>query len=74
MRRVAQELDTGPASLYERDVGKDHVAEFDRHFAALPADRYPMITSLRGPLLSSGDRDAWALRVLISGILGTPAG
>lgn len=50
-----------------------HVAEADRLYAALPADRYPMITSLRAQLLSGGDRDRWALRVLVNGILGTPA-
>ncbi|MCP2257665.1 transcriptional regulator, TetR family [Streptoalloteichus tenebrarius] len=45
----------------------------DRRYAALPADRYPMITSLRQALLSPGDRDAWGLNVLINGILHTPA-
>lgn len=50
-----------------------HTAEADRRFAALPADRYPMITSLRPALLSPGDRDTWALNVLINGILSTPA-
>jgi AcrR family transcriptional regulator len=62
-------------SAYDTDgtVEVDHMAEADRHFAALPADRYPMITSLRRPLLSNGDRDGWALRVLVNGILNTPA-
>ncbi|MFF4364526.1 TetR/AcrR family transcriptional regulator [Streptomyces sp. NPDC001594] len=50
------------------------IAEADRHYAALPADRYPMITSLRHALLSPGDRDTWALDVLINGILHTPTG
>ncbi|MEV7547899.1 TetR/AcrR family transcriptional regulator C-terminal domain-containing protein, partial [Streptomyces sp. NPDC089915] len=50
-----------------------HIGEADRRFAALPADRYPMITSLRQALLSPGDRDTWALNVLINGILHTPA-
>ncbi|AJC61427.1 TetR/AcrR family transcriptional regulator C-terminal domain-containing protein [Streptomyces sp. 769] len=46
----------------------------DQRYAALPADRYPMITSLRHALFSPGDRDAWSLNVLINGILHTPAG
>ncbi|MFI6638787.1 TetR/AcrR family transcriptional regulator [Streptomyces sp. NPDC050504] len=45
----------------------------DRRYAALPADRYPMVTSLRRALFSPGDRDAWGLNVLINGILQTPA-
>ncbi|MFH8798124.1 TetR/AcrR family transcriptional regulator [Streptomyces sp. NPDC017936] len=45
----------------------------DRRYASLPADRYPMITSLRQALFSPGDRDAWGLNVLIDGILHTPA-
>jgi AcrR family transcriptional regulator len=49
------------------------VAAADRHYAALPVDRYPMITSMRQALLSSGDRDTWGLDVLINGILHTPA-
>ncbi|MBO0654909.1 TetR/AcrR family transcriptional regulator C-terminal domain-containing protein [Streptomyces triculaminicus] len=54
-------------------VQEDHIADIDRHYASLPADRYPMITSMREALLSGGDREAWALRVLLNGILGTPA-
>jgi AcrR family transcriptional regulator len=50
----------------------DYLAEVDRHYASLPADRYPMITARREALLSSGDRETWALQVLINGILGTP--
>ncbi|MEV0348334.1 TetR/AcrR family transcriptional regulator C-terminal domain-containing protein [Nonomuraea sp. NPDC050680] len=49
-----------------------HIAEVDRHYAALPADRYPMITSMREELLSGGDRERWGLQVLINGILNTP--
>ncbi|MFD9903411.1 TetR/AcrR family transcriptional regulator [Streptomyces sp. NPDC059063] len=52
----------------------DTVAAADRRYAALPADRYPMVTSLRHALFSPGDRDTWGLRVLINGILNTPAG
>ncbi|MCQ9184271.1 TetR/AcrR family transcriptional regulator [Streptomyces sp. IBSBF 2953] len=51
----------------------DVVADAARRYAALPADRYPMITALRPALFSSGDRDAWGLDVLLSGILQTPA-
>ncbi|MCM1973860.1 TetR/AcrR family transcriptional regulator [Streptomyces sp. G1] len=50
------------------------VAAADAHFAALPPDRYPMVTALRGPLFAPGDRDAWGIDVLINGILRTPAG
>ncbi|MEV0442454.1 TetR/AcrR family transcriptional regulator C-terminal domain-containing protein [Streptomyces spectabilis] len=48
------------------------IAAADRRYAALPADRYPMVTSLRQALFSAGDRDTWALEVLINGILHTP--
>ncbi|MFI6941432.1 TetR/AcrR family transcriptional regulator C-terminal domain-containing protein [Streptomyces sp. NPDC050418] len=49
------------------------IAAADRHYAALPADRYPMITSLRQTLLAPGARDTWAFDVLLNGILHTPA-
>ena len=44
-------------------------------FAALPADRYPMIVAMREQLVAgSGDQRArWALKVLVNGILHTPA-
>jgi AcrR family transcriptional regulator len=45
----------------------------DERFRALPAERYPMVTAMRGALLSGGDRDTWGLDVLINGILNTPA-
>ena len=47
----------------------------DEHFASLPADRYPMIVAMREQLLAgSGDQRArWALKVLLNGILHTPA-
>lgn len=45
----------------------------DRRYASLPADRYPMVTSLREALFSPGDRATWGLNVLINGILHTPA-
>ncbi|MFJ1733844.1 TetR/AcrR family transcriptional regulator [Streptomyces sp. NPDC088254] len=48
------------------------VSAADRRYAALPADRYPMLTSMRQALFSPGDRDTWALDVLINGILQTP--
>ena len=55
-------------------VEAEHVADVDRHYASLSADRYPMITSMREQLLSSGDRETWGLQVLVNGILNTPAG
>jgi AcrR family transcriptional regulator len=51
----------------------DQLATVERHYAALPAGQYPMITRLREPLLSAGDRDRWGLHVLLNGILNTPA-
>ncbi|MGA4843822.1 TetR/AcrR family transcriptional regulator [Streptomyces sp. G45] len=51
----------------------DTLAEADRRYAALPADRYPMVTSLREVLLAPGNRDTWGLDVLVNGILNTPA-
>ncbi|WP_029901044.1 TetR/AcrR family transcriptional regulator [Nocardia brasiliensis] len=53
---------------------EQHIAEVTARYAALPAERYPMVVSMRESL-TSGDGDAraqWALRVLIDGILGTP--
>ncbi|MBF6126834.1 TetR/AcrR family transcriptional regulator [Nocardia brasiliensis] len=53
---------------------EQHIAEVAARYAALPAERYPMVVSMRESL-TSGDGDAraqWALRVLIDGILGTP--
>ncbi|MFC9895158.1 TetR/AcrR family transcriptional regulator [Nocardia sp. NPDC127579] len=50
------------------------VAAAQQVIDALPADRYPMITGLREQMLTGGDaREVWALRVLINGILATPA-
>ncbi|MFG1792431.1 TetR/AcrR family transcriptional regulator [Nocardia sp. NPDC049149] len=52
-----------------------HIAEVSKRYAELPPDRYPMVVSMRESLVS-GDGDAraqWALRVLIDGILATPA-
>ncbi|MFJ1805351.1 MULTISPECIES: TetR/AcrR family transcriptional regulator C-terminal domain-containing protein [unclassified Streptomyces] len=62
-------------SAYNTKGGDEEgvVADADRRYAALPADRYPMITALRPALFSPGDRDTWALDVLLSGILRTPA-
>ncbi|WP_433726346.1 TetR/AcrR family transcriptional regulator [Nocardia sp. CA-129566] len=54
---------------------QDYVAEVKRHFAALPADRYPTLTAM-GDQMFSGDGDErarWALRALVNGILATPA-
>ncbi|KUF18946.1 TetR/AcrR family transcriptional regulator [Streptomyces silvensis] len=49
------------------------VARAEARYANLPEDRYPMVTSMRRALFAPGDRDTWGLRVLINGILGTPA-
>lgn len=50
------------------------IAAAQRKFDELPADRYPMIVGLRAHMLYGGDaREAWALRVLVNGILATPA-
>ncbi|MEV0250983.1 TetR/AcrR family transcriptional regulator C-terminal domain-containing protein [Nocardia sp. NPDC050712] len=54
---------------------QDTVAAAQRTFDELPAERYPMIVGLGAEMLAGGDaREAWALRVLINGILATPAG
>ncbi|WP_194819053.1 TetR/AcrR family transcriptional regulator [Nocardia sp. XZ_19_385] len=51
-----------------------NIAAAQQKLDELPADRYPMIAGLREHLLYSGDaREGWALRVLINGILATPA-
>ena len=52
---------------------QQHLADVERVYAALPADRYPAISALRGPLLSAGDREHWGVQVLLNGILNTPA-
>ncbi|GHC60271.1 TetR/AcrR family transcriptional regulator [Streptomyces flavofungini] len=52
---------------------EDAIAAADRRYAALPADKYPMITGLREALFAPGDRATWQLNVLINGILHTPA-
>ncbi|WP_030558784.1 TetR/AcrR family transcriptional regulator [Streptomyces aureocirculatus] len=49
------------------------IAKAKDRYANLPGDRYPMVTSMRQALFAPGDRDAWGLRVLINGIIGTPA-
>ncbi|MET4782271.1 TetR/AcrR family transcriptional regulator [Glaciihabitans sp. UYNi722] len=54
----------------------DVVSEASEFFAALPAERYPLIAGMHDEIMAgSGDeRDAWKLRVLLNGILATPAG
>ncbi|MCG5215966.1 TetR/AcrR family transcriptional regulator [Streptosporangium sp. KLBMP 9127] len=61
-----QTVDGGSEAAYLQEVGD--------HFAALPPDRFPMITALREPLLAgSGEQRAtWFLHVLLTGILATP--
>jgi AcrR family transcriptional regulator len=47
-----------------------------RHtFAGLPADRYPNLRALNGPLVtgSGPDRTGWSIQVLLNGILATSA-
>ena len=55
------------------EVQPDRGEAVDRQYTGLPVDRYPMIVGMREALLSGGDRDGWALHVLINGILNTPA-
>ncbi|QIS02420.1 TetR family transcriptional regulator [Nocardia brasiliensis] len=58
----------------KRMRAEEHIAEVTARYAALSAERYPMIVAMRESL-TVGDGDArtqWALRVLIDGILGTP--
>jgi AcrR family transcriptional regulator len=54
--------------------GAEHVAAAGRRYAALPPERYRMITSLRESLLAPGDREGWGLNVLLNGLLHTPVG
>ncbi|MGQ4596506.1 TetR/AcrR family transcriptional regulator C-terminal domain-containing protein [Nocardia sp. R6R-6] len=54
---------------------RDYLADVQRHFAELPADRYPTLVAMRESLLSGdgGARARWAVRVLLNGILATAA-
>ncbi|MEU1545001.1 TetR/AcrR family transcriptional regulator C-terminal domain-containing protein [Nocardia sp. NPDC005745] len=54
---------------------QEYLAVIERRFAELPADRYPTVVAMRDTLLSGdGDaRAAWAVQVLINGILATRA-
>lgn len=52
----------------------EYLADIARRFDELPAERYPTIVALRGPMLA-GDGDTrarWALRAMLNGILATP--
>ncbi|MEU7765523.1 TetR/AcrR family transcriptional regulator C-terminal domain-containing protein [Nocardia sp. NPDC049190] len=53
----------------------DYVTAVAQQFARLPADRYPTLVAMRDTMLAgNGDaRAAWAVRVLVNGILATPA-
>jgi AcrR family transcriptional regulator len=53
----------------------EYVTEIMKRYAALPADRYPMITAMREQLFLGGgdERFLWSLQVLVNGILNTPA-
>lgn len=61
------------AALGQTEAG--HLQHAGERFAALPADRYPMIVAMRDQLVAgNGDQRArWALKVLLNGILRTPA-
>jgi AcrR family transcriptional regulator len=61
------------ASLGETEAG--NVQKVREHFESLSAERYPMIVALGESLLSgSGDqRTSWGLKVLLNGIIHTPA-
>ncbi|UGT69466.1 TetR/AcrR family transcriptional regulator [Nocardia gipuzkoensis] len=54
---------------------QEYLAGMRRRFAELPADRYPLVVAMRDALLAGdGDaRAAWAVRVLLNGILATRA-
>ncbi|MCU1686043.1 MAG: TetR family transcriptional regulator [Amycolatopsis sp.] len=51
------------------------VKALEDYYATVSAERYPMVFALRRQLMvGTGDeRGSWALKVLINGILGTPA-
>jgi AcrR family transcriptional regulator len=61
-------------SLGQTEAG--NVQKVREHFEALSAERYPMIVSLGEHLMSgSGEqRASWGLKVLLNGIIHTPAG
>ena len=63
----------GMAEAGETESGV--IAAVAQRYASLPPDRFPMIVTMREQLVAgSGDRrSAWALRVLLNGILATPA-
>ncbi|MBF6074640.1 TetR/AcrR family transcriptional regulator [Nocardia beijingensis] len=54
---------------------QEYLATIERRFAELPADRYPTVVAMRAALLAGGGeaRAAWAVRVLLNGILATRA-
>jgi hypothetical protein len=68
-----QSVHHGKEALGQTEAG--HLQHASEQFATLPADRYPMIAAMREQLLAgSGDQRArWALKVLLNGILHTPA-
>ncbi|MEU7632276.1 TetR/AcrR family transcriptional regulator [Nocardia sp. NPDC049220] len=63
-------------SVHNTKIGteEDYVTAVAQQFAQLPADRYPTLVTMRDALLAgTGDaRAAWAVRVLVNGILATP--
>ncbi|HEV7979132.1 TetR/AcrR family transcriptional regulator C-terminal domain-containing protein [Amycolatopsis sp.] len=62
------------ASLGQTEAG--NVRKVREHFESLSAEKYPMIVGLGEHLMSgSGEKRAsWGLKVLLNGIIHTPAG
>ncbi|MGK8525334.1 TetR/AcrR family transcriptional regulator [Nocardia asteroides] len=54
---------------------REYLAAMRRRFAELPADRYPTVVAMRDALLTGAGnaRAAWAVQVLLNGILATRA-
>lgn len=53
------------------EEGERYIAEIGEYFAALPADRYPNIVALAGPLVAGGgegERFEFGLDVLVAGL------
>jgi AcrR family transcriptional regulator len=68
-----QSAHNSKAALGQTEAGL--LRSVGEHYAALPADRYPMIVAMREQLLAGGgdQRARWGLNVLLNGILHTPA-
>ena len=75
MRRVAEHLGTGAASLYAHVSGKEeemlrYYAGVHAFCAALPAERYPVLASIAPDMTGHDDveRFSFGLDVLIAGL------